>query len=272
MRLVSERRRWEGQPLQAEQSFSTGKIKGLMRVRGLLADVTSELGRRIVAGEWASGSTLPTEVELMEQMEVGRSVIRESIRILNAKGLVRSRQMEGVKVMPRDEWRLLDPDIIHWQMMSGDRRALFDDLLHARLVVEPSAVRLATEAASAADRQRIHDAWAARAKALASTYDKIELQRDAFAETDLAFHRAFLFAAGSEILNQFVTVIEAAIRLMVEREVRNQARTQLPLKLDESAELHKAVYDAFCRDDAAGAEEAMRALLVKTIKDASEVS
>ena len=66
-------------------------IAGLMPVRGILGEVVSGLGRRIVAGEWASGVALPTEAVLMEQLGVGRSVVREAIRILNAKGLVRSR-------------------------------------------------------------------------------------------------------------------------------------------------------------------------------------
>src|SRR5918999_474690 len=80
-----------------------GRLRGVMQVRGVLGSVVSDLGCRIVAGHWKPGETLPTEAELMVELNVGRSVVREALRILNAKSLVRSRQMEGTTVLPRAE-------------------------------------------------------------------------------------------------------------------------------------------------------------------------
>jgi len=237
-----------------------------MPVRGVLGEVVSGLGRRIVAGEWPSGATLPTEAVLMEQLGVGRSVVREAIRILNAKGLVRSRQMEGTTVLPRASWRLLDPDLIHWRMEAADRDALLLDLLQVRLVLEPGVVWTATALGSDAAKQRIHDAWAAWVAVLS---EKSSAQRMHFIEQDLEFHRAFLAAAESELLEQLFSVIEAALSLMIDVQMQTRGSKTALVGMEDANRLHTDVYNAFAAGDADGAERAMRRLIQGAMADAS---
>jgi DNA-binding FadR family transcriptional regulator len=243
-------------------------IAGLMPVRGILGEVVSGLGRRIVAGEWASGVALPTEAVLMEQLGVGRSVVREAIRILNAKGLVRSRQMEGTTVLPRSNWRLLDPDLILWRMEAADRNVLLLDLLQMRLVLEPGVVWTATRLGSPAAKQRIHKAWEAWVAVL-SEKSAPGAQRAHFIEHDLEFHRAFLAAVESELLEQLFSVIEAALSLMIDVQMQTRGSKTALVGMEDANTLHTDVYNAFAAGDADGAESAMRRLIQGAMADAS---
>ncbi len=239
-----------------------------MEVRGVLGGVVSDLGRRIVAGEWKTNETLPTETELMDELKVGRSVVRESIRILNAKGLVRSRQMAGTTVMPRSVWRLLDPDLIQWRMQASDRKVLLKDLLQVRLTLEPGVVWAATANGSESAKARIHAAWQAKVAVL-HELSTPEEQRQHFITHDLEFHRAFLAAVGSEILEQLFSVIEAALSLMIDVQMQARGSTTALVGMEETNQLHQDVYDAFAAGDADRAEKAMRYLIQCAIIDAN---
>jgi DNA-binding FadR family transcriptional regulator len=244
-------------------------IGGLMEVRGVLGTVVGGLGRRIVAGEWKTNETLPTETELMDQLKVGRSVVRESIRILNAKGLVRSRQMAGTTVMPRSNWRLLDPDLIQWRMEAADRKVLLRDLLQVRLTLEPGVAWCATANGTPEAKARIHAAWQGKIAVLHQQSVTPEEQRQHFITHDLEFHRAFLAAVGSEILEQLFSVIEAALSLMIDVQMQARGSTTALVGMEETNQLHQDVYDAFAAGDADGAEKAMRLLIQSAIIDAN---
>jgi GntR family transcriptional regulator, galactonate operon transcriptional repressor len=246
-----------------------GRLEGLMHVRGVLGGVVNDLGRRLVGGEWQPGDILPTEAELMATHSVGRSVVREAIRMLNAKGLVRSRPMEGTKVLPRRDWRLLDPDIIQWRMQAADRATLLRDLLQVRLVLEPAVARIATESGSPEAKERVHAAWRAKTAVLSENTTP-QQQREHFITTDIEFHRALLAAVGSEILEQLFSVIEAALTLMIDVQMRARGSTTTLVGMEETNELHQAVYDAFAANDADGAEAAMRILIQRAIVDANK--
>src|SRR5229473_6570900 len=67
--------------------------------------VVHAMGRRIVSGDLQPGALLPAELEL----KASRTVVREAIKVLAAKGLVESRPKTGTRVRPTDSWNLLDP-------------------------------------------------------------------------------------------------------------------------------------------------------------------
>ena len=102
-----------------------------------------DIGVAIVTGRIAPGSTLPGEVEIAEQRGMSRSVVREALRMLSAKGLVVSKPKAGTRVRERLEWNLLDPDLLAW-MFEGEPPAGFvSSLFQLRLIVEPAAAELA---------------------------------------------------------------------------------------------------------------------------------
>ena len=79
------------------------------------AQVVHALGAAIVRGELGPGSPVPTEDELVGRFEVGRSALREGVKVLAGKGLLESRTSAGTRVRPRESWNLLDPDVLRWR-------------------------------------------------------------------------------------------------------------------------------------------------------------
>jgi len=71
------------------------------------------LGKVIVTGGY-DDRPFPTEAELSIQHGVSRSVTREAVKMLTAKGLLSARPRQGTIVQPRSSWNLFDADILRW--------------------------------------------------------------------------------------------------------------------------------------------------------------
>ncbi|MGW0183172.1 FadR/GntR family transcriptional regulator [Nocardia sp. NPDC003345] len=140
---------------------------------------------RIRAGEWPLGHRLPGETTLAAQLGVGRSTLREAVRILAGKGVLASRQGAGVFVTARDipeEW-----DIVL-------RRATIAAVLEARIAIEAEAAALAAQRRTPADLRAIRRALTVRAAADDSVAGLVD--------ADTAFHRTVIVAAHNDILTQ----------------------------------------------------------------------
>lgn len=247
-----------------------GSFEGVIEVRGILGVAVNILGTRIVRGDWPVGSVVAREADLVEELGVSRSVIREAFRILGAKGMIRSRTSDGTRVQPRLEWRLLDPDVMDWRIKAGDAESLLRDLLKVRLILEPGVAYHATTFASESDRQAVHAAWAAKVEILDRPNLSHEERRKEFIRTDLQFHRAFLSISGSELLDQLFAVIEAALSLLLDLQMQARGYTTELIGMGESHSLHESVFKAFAAGDAPAAEQAMRILIERAIVDAQE--
>jgi GntR family galactonate operon transcriptional repressor len=243
------------------------RFAGVIEFRGILGNAVSELGCAILGGEWQPGEALPREPDLAERLGVGRSVVREAVRILGAKGLLRSRTSDGTRVTPREDWRLLDPDVMAWRIQAGDTVSLLEDLQRVRLVLEPGVVQTATLTATPEGRARIRAAWLAKDEAFCNPHPDLPERRRRFIETDLEFHRAFLAAVGSQLLAQLFSVIEAALGLLFDLQMQARGFEQGMVGMDEGHELHRAVFEAFDRGDAVAAGAAMRSLIERSVED-----
>jgi GntR family galactonate operon transcriptional repressor len=211
------------------------------------------LGRR-----FEPGSILPREEELASQFGVSRSTIREAVRVMSAKGLLETRQRIGVRVRPRDDWRLLDPAVLAWHPdLAGDAE-LVDSLLEARRIIEPAAAELAARRGTAADLAAIEAAYLAMENAIP---DDLEACCDA----DLAFHRSIIVASHNVVLKGLIGTIEAAMRatfLLTTSVMENQVRT---------LSVHKDVLEKIRYRDTAGARSAMNRLLDVASDDLSRL-
>src|SRR5258707_1804905 len=98
----------------------TGRLSTTLR--GLHAQTVETLGSRIVLGRYPPGSALSTD-ELEEEFGISKTVLREALRVLAAKGLIDARQRLGTVVQPRSSWSLLDADLLRWQ--GGEPDAAF---------------------------------------------------------------------------------------------------------------------------------------------------
>lgn len=197
------------------------------------------LGGAIVAGRYGVGDSLPVESELCTQFGVSRTVVREAIKSLAAKGLVIAAPKVGTRVQPQDDWNWFDPQIIRWQAKAGLTPEFLRDLMDLRRVVEPAAVRLACERATEADVARIRAAYQGMAKAIEEGGDYIS--------SDLAFHQGILRACRNRLLTQMSNALAALLRTSFE------VSTTRPEGPRQSLPDHRRVLEAIAaRDPAAG--------------------
>src|SRR3989454_2680192 len=126
--------------------------------RGLHGALVHNIGVQILAGELEPGDPLPEE-QLSKTFEVSRTVLREVIKVLAAKGLVESRPKTGTRVRPRHEWNILDPDVLAWQQDGAVDDALLRKLTEVRRIIEPAAAELAAARADAQDVAALEDAF-----------------------------------------------------------------------------------------------------------------
>src|SRR6478736_7612646 len=95
----------------------TRPIAGITRTRH--SQASGLIGQRIVSGEWTAGNALPTEADLSRELNVSRASLREAIKLLAGKGLIRSTPRRGTIVQPPTTWNRLDPDVLLWQASEG---------------------------------------------------------------------------------------------------------------------------------------------------------
>jgi GntR family galactonate operon transcriptional repressor len=228
---------------------------GGYRGRGLHGEVVEELGRRILARELLEGQILEL-AELESELEVSRSVIREALRVLKAKGLIDARQKRGTFVQPRTEWKLLDADVIRWRFAGPDDEPLFDDLAELRGIIEPAAAGLAALRHSEGDLAALEAALDLMAAAARGEGDAVA--------ADLLFHRALLTATHNELLIRTEVVLEPGLA------ARDHV-VHAAVEDDDPTPAHAAVLEAIRARDPDRAIGAASALLAKSLLDLDRV-
>ena len=87
--------------------------------------VMRDLGLKIISGAYPENSILPGDAELLERFGVSRTVLREALKTLAAKGLIQPKAKIGTRVLERSHWNLFDPDILVWHFEAGQARIFF---------------------------------------------------------------------------------------------------------------------------------------------------
>ncbi len=213
--------------------------------RGLHGRVVSDLGLRIVAGAWPSGAPLPNEDELAAELGVSRTVVREAIKVLQAKGLVEVKPRTGTRVRPRRSWNLLDADVVAWQFADMERGEDLRELYEIRATIETTAARLAAERRTDAQLSEI-DANQRRIEAASA-------EPLAFRAAELDFHDAVVEAAQNSLLSHVGAMIRVALEAAGE--------PPRPDADGNEALLRTAVVTAIRAQDPDASEAAMRSLV-----------
>lgn len=217
-------------------------------VRGLHRRLIETLGVSIATGALPYGTQIVPE-DLANEHNVSRTVVREVLKVLDAKGMVVARPRHGTLVRAREQWNLLDADVIRWRSMGDDAPRQIEELLGVRSAIEPLAARQASTAATPEHIGELRSAIVAmRAASRAQDWE-------AFTEADVRFHRALLAASGNLVVAQFAEPIEAALRV---RYRLNLVPERLPAEVSDS---HEAIIEAIVRGDGAGAELASRRIV-----------
>lgn len=220
---------------------------GASRKRNLFSHVVEELGGRIVRGEFGPSAALPNEAELGQAFGASRSVIREAVKSLAAKGLLESRTRTGIRALAPLHWNLLDSEVLAWRYSAMPPAAFSREIFEIRGMIEPRAAALAAERAAPAELAEIEAAFLAMEAA--------EAPGNAAIQADLRFHRAILAAAHNDLLLQMGNLIAAGL-LVSYRLSSDPFRVFLPL--------HGLVLDAIRARDGEAAQMAMDRLLRET--------
>lgn len=223
--------------------------------RGLHGQLVNELGNRVMRGELLPGTILDPE-QIADEFGVSRTVVRESLKVLAAKGLVGARPRFGTFVTERIAWKLLDAEVMGWRASNNPDPRLIMELDEVRLAIEPTAARMAAERRTAEQLDEIRTAW----EALSSAYRSDDPDRPDHAEADFAFHNAVLSAAGNELMQRLEVLLAPALS------ARDRLARQHLTSLD-FLELHRAIFVAIESADPDAAEERMRRLMERSLAD-----
>ncbi|HEX7848741.1 MAG TPA: FadR/GntR family transcriptional regulator [Sphingomonas sp.] len=193
--------------------------------RNLTYGLLDSLGKSIVTGGY-DAKPFPTEAELSKQHGVSRSVTREAVKMLTAKGLLSARPRQGTIIEPASAWNLFDPDVLRWLLDRKFSIELLRNFSELRSAIEPAAAALAAVAADQAGLTLIRAGYERMKAAEAGDDDTLE--------ADIAFHLAILRASANPFFAQFRDVVATALRTSIRFTNRIQGRTA-------DLEAHRAV-------------------------------
>ena len=215
----------------------------------MAARLLSRTRTAIVTGEFPENSLLPGDAELPRRLGVSRTVLREALKTLSAKGMVRARAKTGTRVTERRDWNLFDSDVLNWHVEAGVDASFLLHLAEMRLAFEPEAAALA-----AVRHEPVH------VEELRRWIGVMEASRAApadFVEGDLRLHLTIADASGNPLMRSISSVIEVALAMTF------AISSPLP-DMDlhgRTVARHRALVDAIDRGDADTARGAMRTVI-----------
>lgn len=221
--------------------METSRLTARERPARYASVVVEELANEIIRGGFPEGEVLPTEPVLCEQFGFSRTVIREALKMLEERGLVRVEQGRGTTVQSRDAWNLLDPVVLRIALAYDDDLTLLDDLIEIRMLLEREMASAAADRLTAEELASLADTIAE----METAYDDYER----FRTFDQRFHAVVMKASGNEV------------GLTIVRSIHRHGDVTPPLagstsraQLERTTREHRGIYDALaaCDGDLAG--------------------
>jgi GntR family transcriptional regulator, galactonate operon transcriptional repressor len=218
-----------------------------------------EIGLAIIRGEFPPGSILPNEDALAARAGVGRPALREAIKVLSGKGLVRTARRYGSRVCPRAEWNLLDPEVLAWHLADPENwPAFLRDTVEMRQLLEPMTAALAA--------QRATDDEIARLQSLANRIPPV-MTEESLAD-DVAYHTTIMRASHNGIMAGLAPSMEVLLRAYFAAvwQIRPHGPTRKGQR-NRHIELARAIADR----DAAAARAMMEDMLTLNAREIDEL-
>ena len=209
--------------------------------------IVQSLGKAIALGEHPQGEPLQAEALLCENFEASRTVLREAVKMLTAKGMLDARPRRGTIVLPESHWNLSDPDILNWMLERKGSLPIIAEFVDMRLAIEPAAAGLAALNLNDTTRQDLQNAIH-RMEAAANGEDD-------HLDADIAFHVGILAASNNRFFWNMRHTIEVALRFSIRMTNRIKGVERA------SVEDHRHILNFILAADQQGAELAMRELL-----------
>lgn len=233
-------------------SRAAAPIEAPIARRKLCHAVTERILARIRTGDYAPGTQLPSERQLMDLFGVGRPAVREALQALERMGVLHIVHGERARVRELSADAVLKPLAEAARHMLQASPGTLEHLKDARLMFEVAMVRIAAERASDEDLARIEAALEAHRASL----------RDlpTFLTRDMEFHRAIAQLTGNPI---FVAVSQALFEWLERFHVE---LVRVPGAERLTIAEHTRIFKAIARRDPEGAARAMAAHLTRANK------
>jgi DNA-binding FadR family transcriptional regulator len=180
-------------------------IGGRLAARNYHTFVINEIGLGIVTGRFPVGSILPSDAAMMDSYGVSRTVLREALRTLEAKGLVEARPKVGTRVTPQTHWNFFDQQVLAWHFEAEPAAGFHKGLFDIRLALESRAAELACQKRTA-EHVRLMKYWVHQ---METAGDSVE----SHALANLEIHRIIAEASGNQLLRSALGLVELTVAL-----------------------------------------------------------
>lgn len=223
---------------QYETTFSNKPPFGDSMERSSVAlQLLERIKSALIRGDLKPGDYLPSETELTQSLGIGKSSVREAIKMLQAIGIVEVKRGQGTIIRREPGTPLVDPMAFGMILARGMTR----DVLEFRRMFEPAYTLQAMHGATAEDHQRIQQSIDAMEEAI-----RVGAQTS---KHDIAFHRAILHSTHNPMTIRVGETLLQLIEAALETSMRSLPETAL--------KDHKAIYAAFKAGDTAGIHAAI---------------
>jgi DNA-binding FadR family transcriptional regulator len=206
--------------------------------------VLAALADQIVSGRFAPGTALPTEPVLCETFGVSRTVIRESLKVLEEKGLVRVKQGQGTTVTSSEQWDLLDPVVLDAAIRNDESLVVLDDLIEVRVALECQMTRRAAQTMGEAGIEELRQSLA--------TLDRLRDHPVEYLLADTYYHDVIHRQSGNGLARSIIRSVHPHARLSSRYNGAPGA-----VDIDRSHAGHVAIYEHLARHDPDAAADAM---------------
>lgn len=210
--------------------------------QGLPERLADQIIQLILEEGLGQGDRLPNEAVLVERLGAGRSSVREAVKLLQSRNIVRVQQGSGTYVAS-------NPGVVDDPLgftFIDDKRRLAHDLLEVRFMIEPEMARMAAEHATAEQAARITE--------LCDESERLAESGEDYSEADTEFHSAVAQASGNLVVPRLMPILKASVPLFIDVTGRRLVA--------ETIRTHRGVADAIAAHDSTAAHDAMYLHLV----------
>ena len=229
-------------------------LSGRPAARNFHTFVINEIGLGIVTGQFPVGSILANDAVMMETYGVSRTVLREALKTLEAKGMVEARPKVGTRVTPTSRWSFFDPQVLSWHFYAKPDQRFFESLFDVRGALESRAIALAS-ARRTAEHVRLMKYWLHQ-------MDLAEGNLESHGLSALEIHRTIAEGSGNALLRSVTGIVELTLALALKsladpeaatyRQASLAAHTALLLAIEkgEGSDAQAAVEQIIALDEA----------------------
>ncbi|MCC4831598.1 FadR/GntR family transcriptional regulator [Shewanella sp. 1_MG-2023] len=224
--------------------------------RRVHVQVARQIARKILSGEIEPLQRLPCEMDLCEMFGVSRTALRESTKLLSAKGLIESRPKVGTTVRARANWHFLDPQLLDWIQGLENTEVFLSKFLGLRKAIEPEACALAASYATIEQRKQMSVLMQNMIKAAE------EFDYEQWTINDHLFHQTIYLSTDNQFYIPFGNILTTIFKLFIDHSAEGGR-----FCINE----HKGIYDSIMSGDADQARSYCQELLRDDNQRFSEV-